>query len=360
MIKFVEVSKRYPEKLAIDNLSFEIEKGDLCVVIGPSGCGKSTTLRLINRMHESSAGKIFVNDKDIRTLKPENLRRRIGYVIQSIGLFPHMTVERNIAVVPNLLKWEKGRIDERIDELLALLHLKPALYRKKYPNELSGGEAQRIGIARALAANPEILLMDEPFGALDPITRETLQLELLRIQKELNKTIVFVTHDIDEAIRLASKIAIIKDGKLVQYDQPENILSHPKSKFVSEFIGTDRALKRLSRIAVQDYIQPVSPVQETDEMESVSKTLSDKRYLWVVDDKNKLVGWLDKSSVSDIHGSVSENMVKINREEFHLMSDSSLKDALSRMVWQGVINEPVIDEDFCLLGEIHLSDILLV
>jgi osmoprotectant transport system ATP-binding protein len=249
MIEFRAVSKTYPgtDTSVVNDLSFEILDGEVCVLVGPSGCGKTTTMRMINRLIEPTDGEILIDGQKNTSMSGTQLRRKIGYAIQQIGLFPHRTIADNIGTVPGLLGWDKGRIRERVDELLELVGLDPNDYRNRYPAELSGGQQQRVGVARALAADPPIMLMDEPFGAVDPITRERLQDEFLRIQKDIKKTIVFVTHDIDEAIKMGDKIAILKQGGvLAQYDTPENILAHPDSEFVSSFVGGDRVLKRLS------------------------------------------------------------------------------------------------------------------
>ncbi len=254
MIKIYHVSKSYGNFLTVNDISFSVNEGKLCVLIGPSGCGKTTTLKMINRMIEPDRGEIYIEGKNIKHLKPTLLRRKIGYVIQNIGLFPHMDVYHNIAVVPSLLKWNKKEIERRVEYLLELVGLPPKTYKNKYPKELSGGEAQRIGVARALAADPPLLLMDEPFGAVDPLNREILQTEFLKIQKKLKKTVILVTHDLDEAIKLADKIIIMKEGKIVQADSPEDILSHPINKFVRNFIGTDRAIKKLVRFKVHEHM----------------------------------------------------------------------------------------------------------
>ncbi|ABE43105.1 ABC transporter ATP-binding protein [Polaromonas sp. JS666] len=231
---------------AVDGLSLTINAGEICVLIGPSGCGKTTTMRMINRMVEPDSGRIEVDGQDVTRIDAVELRRSIGYVIQQVGLFPHMTIGENVATVPKMLGWDAPRIALRVDELLALVHMEPSLYRDRFPRELSGGQKQRVGVARALAADPPVMLMDEPFGAIDPITRASLQDEFLRILRELGKTIVFVTHDIDEAIKMATRIAILRAGKVVQYDTPERILAHPADSFVEAFVGEDRSLKRLS------------------------------------------------------------------------------------------------------------------
>jgi osmoprotectant transport system ATP-binding protein len=249
MIELDRVSKKYGTKAAVDGLSLTIDRGEFFVVIGPSGSGKSTALKLINRLVALSAGSIRIDGEDVMRFKPEELRRRMGYVFQSIGLFPHWTVERNICTVPELLGWPKAKIRDRATELLTLLKLDPDSFRGKYPHQLSGGEQQRVGVARALAANPDILLMDEPFGALDPITRGTLQEEIARIHVESRTTIVFVTHDIDEALKLASRIAIMEQGRLVQIGTPVELLSAPATDFVRDFVGRDDLGVRLLSVA---------------------------------------------------------------------------------------------------------------
>ena len=276
-IRLEHIVKRYGDTVAVDDLSIEVGKGEVCVLIGPSGCGKTTTLRMINRLIQPTSGRIFINGKDTTEIKPELLRRSIGYAIQSVGLFPHMTVGANIAVVPQLLHWEQSRIARRTGELLTLVGLNPTEYTQKYPNQLSGGEAQRIGVARALAADPPILLMDEPFGAVDPLTRERLQAQFVGIQQELKKSVILVTHDLDEAIRLADRIAIMRSGKLVQYDTPETILSRPANKFVHDFVGTDRALKRLSRINIEPFIRPSPSVMISSSIKEVTQVIGSRR-----------------------------------------------------------------------------------
>jgi osmoprotectant transport system ATP-binding protein len=255
VIEFRGVNKTYPgsQSPVVQDLSFEVLDGEICVLVGPSGCGKTTSMRMINRLIEPSSGDILIDGEPNTAMSQTKLRRRIGYAIQQIGLFPHRTIADNIATVPRLLDWQKDRTSQRVDELLDLVGLEPAQYRSRYPAELSGGQQQRVGVARALAADPPIMLMDEPFGAVDPITRTRLQDEFIRIQGEIKKTIVFVTHDIDEAIKMGDKIAILKEGGiLAQYDTPENILTNPASDFVSSFVGADRVLKRLSLLLVRD------------------------------------------------------------------------------------------------------------
>jgi osmoprotectant transport system ATP-binding protein len=358
MIELVNVTKEYPGTVAVKDLTFEVGDGEFCVLIGPSGCGKSTTLRMINRLIEATSGTLLIDGTDIRDYRPEELRRKIGYAIQSVGLFPHMTVAQNISVVPGLLKWETSRIDKRIGELLDLFGLDPSAYKGKYPRELSGGEAQRVGVARALAADPSILLMDEPFGALDPITRESLQNEFARIQRGLKKTIVFVTHDIDEAIRLAARILIMREGELVQYDTPENILTSPGDKFVLEFIGTDRALKRLARLPVQGLMRSASSVVLSDDPGKVEKSLAENSYLWVTDNEGRLKGWLDRKVLDKAPFNMEDSIVRIRVADFAVSPDSTAKEALSRMVLAGTSSAPVVDNTDLLVGEIRLADLL--
>jgi osmoprotectant transport system ATP-binding protein len=275
VISFDRVTKRYEgaDHPAVDALTLDIPDGETVVLIGPSGCGKSTTLRMINRLIEPDSGTVSEDGRSVETLKPEELRRRMGYAIQGVGLFPHWTVAENIGVVPRLLTWEPARIAERTAELLELVGLDSNEYAGKYPDELSGGEAQRVGVARALAADPPVLLMDEPFGAVDPLTRDRLQTEFSAIQARLKKTVVFVTHDIDEAVKLGDRIAIMREGRLVQYDVPERILAYPADEFVAGFVGAERALKRLSLAKVADALDPPDGPVVTEASVPVSASL---------------------------------------------------------------------------------------
>lgn len=271
MIRLEGLTKRYPgqDRDAVEALDLSIRRGEIVVFVGPSGCGKTTTMKMINRIIEPTAGRILIDGEDVTKSDPDQLRRRIGYVIQQIGLFPHMTIGENIATVPKLLGWKKDRIDARVDELLEVVGMPPAEYRHRYPKQLSGGQQQRIGVARALGADPDVLLMDEPFGAIDPITRDRLQNELLRLQGELHKTIIFVTHDIDEAIKLGDRIVILQEGsRIAQYDTPEQILTSPANDFVVDFVGSGASLKRLnlthvSEIALREW--PTVTADETPE-----------------------------------------------------------------------------------------------
>lgn len=356
MIRLERVTKRYGETVAVNSLSLEISKGEVCVLIGPSGCGKTTTLRMINRLIEPTAGRVFINGNDTASVDGEKLRLTIGYAIQGVGLFPHMTVFNNIAVIPQLLHWEKRRIAGRVDELLELVGLKPDEYARKYPAQLSGGEAQRIGVARALAADPPIMLMDEPFGAVDPLTRERLQSQFIHIQQEVKKTIVLVTHDLDEAIRLADRIAIMESGRLVQYDTPEAILSKPENKFVRDFVGTDRALKRLSRLSIKEFIKPAAAVNVNRPAKQIMASVGDYRWLWVVDDNQRLIGWVDRNALAQ-SASIKEAMDEAGTGEITLSDSATLREALSRMLGLGFKYIPVVDDRLRLVGEVALRDI---
>jgi osmoprotectant transport system ATP-binding protein len=257
MIRLEGVSKVFPgaTKPSVDRLDLDVPHGKTCVLIGPSGCGKTTTMRMVNRLIEPTSGRIIVENEDVTQADPVLLRRRIGYVIQQIGLFPHMTIAENVATVPKLLGWPSARIAERVAEMLALVGLDPGQFLARYPRHLSGGQRQRVGVARALAADPPVMLMDEPFGAVDPVVRARLQDEFLNILRKLNKTVIFVTHDIDEAIRMGDVVAIMKDGRVAQYDTPDRLLAHPVDAFVADFVGADRALKRLALVTAGDVVE---------------------------------------------------------------------------------------------------------
>jgi len=248
MLRLEQVSKRYADgTVAVHELTLDVGRGEIACLVGPSGCGKTTTMKMINRLVEPSSGRILLGGDDVTQVNPQALRRRIGYVIQQVGLFPHQTVAANVATVPSLLGWDRARRTARTNELLDLVGLDPHVHARRYPHELSGGQRQRVGVARALAADPPVLLMDEPFGAVDPIARDKLQVEFLRLQQQVRKTVVFVTHDVDEAVRLGDRIAVLREGGyLEQYDVPATILGAPASPFVADFVGNDRAVKRLA------------------------------------------------------------------------------------------------------------------
>jgi len=273
VIRLESVSKRFPDgHLAVTELSLEVPSGEVCVLVGPSGCGKTTTLKMINRLVEPTSGRIYLDDEELTRADPVDVRRRIGYVIQGIGLFPHQTIATNVGTVPRLLGWRRDRIRARVDELLDLVGLDPATYRSRYPAQLSGGQRQRVGVARALAADPYVLLMDEPFGAIDPITRAHLQDEFLRLQAEVDKTIVFVTHDIEEAVKMGDRIAILEvGGVLAQYDTPAEILGHPANDMVATFVGADRGLKRLRVMRIEPTrLDPTAPAPDASVAVSAS------------------------------------------------------------------------------------------
>ncbi|OXY80975.1 ABC transporter ATP-binding protein [Oceanimonas doudoroffii] len=298
MIEVKNLSKRFDTQLAVNDLSFRVDGGKVCALVGTSGCGKSTTLRMLNRLIEPSEGEIFIQGQNVTTVPAEQLRRRIGYAIQGVGLFPHQTIARNIATVPRLLGWSKTDIDARVSELLTLFRLDPATFAGKYPHQLSGGEQQRVGVARALAARPELLLMDEPFGALDPLTREHLQDELLHIQRLLGITIIMVTHDLEEAIKMADVIAVMDKGEMLQMDSPEALLRNPKPGFVQSLVGgQDRALRLLATQTLADIMTPVT--QPVDPVMAAGTSLRDAmaELLWqgadrltVVNDAGEPVG----------------------------------------------------------------------
>ncbi len=354
MIQIEAITKRYGDKLAVDAISFEVPDGEVCVLIGPSGCGKTTTLRMINRLVEPTAGRVLIDGADTRASHPEVLRRSIGYAIQSVGLFPHMTVEQNIGIVPSILNWETAHIASRVHELLLLVGLAPDAYSTKYPAELSGGEAQRVGVARALAADPPILLMDEPFGAVDPLTRERLQRQFMAIQKQLKKTVVLVTHDMDEAVRLADRVAVMRDGRLVQYDTPDTLLANPINGFVRSFVGTDRALKRISRIPVTSLMRPTANLVRTGSG-LTGDVPPEQRYAWVTDHDGRLIGWVDTHSSAD--ASAVTEIAAEDMDNLSVGESASAREALSRMLGQGVRSVPVVNAQFHLVGEVTLRAI---
>ncbi len=310
MISMKHVTKRYTEggAASVDDLSLQVPEGTTTALIGPSGCGKTTTMRMINRLIEPTEGTIIVNGEDVIKVDPVNLRRHIGYVIQQVGLFPHMTIAQNIAAVPRLLGWAEAKIKGRTEELLHLVGLDPREMLKRYPRQLSGGQRQRIGVARALAADPPVLLMDEPFGAIDPIARSRLQDEFRQILQRVRKTVVLVTHDLDEAIRLGDRIAIMKSGKIIQYDTPDAVLSHPADQFVENFVGIDRAIKRLSLFTVRDAMNGGTPSENADKVAPTSNlrdalalmVATNSDVLAVVDEKGALKGQLTRDAIFSV------------------------------------------------------------
>jgi osmoprotectant transport system ATP-binding protein len=350
-IDFEAVRMVYGNNTVLDNLTMTLRSGELTVLVGPSGSGKSTLLRTVNHLVVPTSGQVLLDGRRVDSWRPEELRRGIGYVIQNVGLFPHYTVGKNVAIVPHLLRWTKARIESRVEDLLRLVGLDPARYVSRYPHELSGGEAQRVGVARALAADPPIMLLDEPFSAVDPITRLRLQGEFLAIQRELHKTIVFVTHDVDEAIRLADRIVLLDKGRLVQFDTPEALLDRPAEPFAAQFLGSDRALKRLTRLSVGQYMKRVSAVV-FDGAEWGSFPDDAGRFVWVVDGSGRLVGSLDRQR-ADLAG--SDGIVP--SDDIAVLPEASLREALSVMVGAGARTIPVVDGGRRFLGEVQLTDI---
>lgn len=358
MIEFRGVSKTYGEIRAVSGISFSVEEGEVCVLIGPSGCGKTTTLRMTNRMLEPTEGDILIGGESVRDASVEALRRGIGYVIQSVGLFPHMSVRDNIGIVPRLLGWSREERYARAEELLGLIGLEPGQYALKYPSELSGGEAQRIGVARALAANPPIMLMDEPFGAVDPLNREVLQNEFINLQRKLRKTVIFVTHDLDEAIRLADRIVIMRDGEIVQHDSPEQILAHPADQFVRDFVGNDRALKRLSCFQVQDYLRDAVLMRREELAETPRSAFTEGvGVVWIRNAEGRLVGMLDERKLNGDEMLDPARVTAVRPRDVGVRNVSDLREALSRILGQGLKAVPVLDEQDRILGEVRLMDI---
>jgi osmoprotectant transport system ATP-binding protein len=338
-LEFREATKVYggsPEP-AVDALSLEVPAGEICVLVGPSGCGKTTAMRMVNRMIGITSGDILLDGRSVTARRPSELRREIGYAIQQVGLFPHMTVAGNIATVPRLLGWDKRRIASRVDELLDLVSLDAAETRDRYPGQLSGGQRQRVGVARALAVDPPLMLMDEPFGAIDPINRERLQNEFLRLQEEIRKTVVFVTHDIDEAIKMGDRIAVMQaGGRLAQYAPPAELLSEPANEFVEDFVGADRALKRLSLQRVREVNLWRAPLVR--EGEQPPEGDYDVKYPLVVDADGRPLRWLSGS-----------------RAEPRIELDDVLRDALSEMLEEETQYAPVVDDRGAVAGVLSVE-----
>jgi osmoprotectant transport system ATP-binding protein len=361
MIRLDQLTKRYPgqETPAVDAIDLDMPEGEIVILVGPSGCGKTTTLEMINRLIEPTSGRIFLEGDDVTHVNADHLRRRMGYVIQQIGLFPHQTIAQNIATVPRMLDWDATRIGERVDELLELVGLDPATYRDRYPKEMSGGQRQRVGVARAMAADPPVMLMDEPFGATDPITRERLQNEFLRIQEDIRKTIVFVTHDIDEAIKMGDRIAILQEGsRIAQYDTPETILSDPASDIVTQFLGSGIVLKRLNLSRISDVgvatteWPTVGPDASADDARRRLQETG-RSHLLLLDDRRHPHRWIgardleqqrDLSSVgTPVEATVDER--------------ATLNDALQEMLISANGVAVVVDRDDAYAGTIDLEAI---
>ncbi len=368
MIELKNIVKKFGEEEIIKNISINFERGKFYCLIGESGCGKTTIMKMINKLIELSSGEILIDGKNIKDYNPVLLRRKIGYVIQKVGLFPHMTIGQNIETVPSLLKWDKEKSRERAMELLELVDLDKGYY-DKYPEELSGGQQQRIGIARALAVNPDIILMDEPFSALDPITRENLQDELVSLQEKLKKTIIFVTHDMDEAIKLADKIAILRDGKILQFDTPENILHCPKDSFVEYFIGNDRLWKTPEMLLVKDIMKTKIPVvQESAHIARAYEKMKnyDIDAVFVVEQEgrdNKVKGIITKKLIFHKREILtSETGIKdlMYTDFINLGERENLLDVLNKIKDTKLKVFPVNGEDGNLIGAITPSNLLNV
>ncbi|PZS19145.1 MAG: ABC transporter [Pseudonocardiales bacterium] len=357
VIRLEQLTKRFPgqREVAVEALDLEIPAGEIVVLVGPSGCGKTTTMRMVNRLIEPSSGKIIIGDEDVTRSNPDQLRRRIGYVIQQVGLFPHMTIADNIAVVPRLLGWDKHKISERVDELLELVGLEAGVYRGRYPKALSGGQQQRVGVARALAVDPPVMLMDEPFGAIDPITRDRLQNEFLRLQETIRKTIVFVTHDIHEAIKLGDRIAILGKGSRVeQYDTPEQILAHPANDFVADFIGPGASVRSLGLTRLADIeLDSVPVVELADSVDKarvvLARTKQDRAL--IVDEDRRPRGWRRSTDLEQGMSSGGGPLAVLHRSQ-------TVHDVLNELLRTGDTLAAIVDSDGRYEGALRLETIM--
>ena len=362
MIRLQDLTKVFPgqKKPAVESLDMDIPAGEIIILVGPSGCGKTTTMRLINRLIEPTSGRIILEGDDVTKVNPDKLRRRIGYVIQQVGLFPHHTISENIATVPKMLGWDSKRIRSRVDELLAMVGLDPAVYRDRYPKHLSGGQRQRAGVARALSADPPVMLMDEPFGATDPITRERLQNEFLRIQEDIRKTIVFVTHDIDEAIKMGDRIAILAEGsQIAQYDTPEAILTSPASEFVEQFLGSGILLKRLNLSRVEDVHVatgewPTIGPDTTYDQARQHLQQSGRTHLLLLDAQRRPDRWI---AAIDLDRDRDLSMAG-TRVQACVDSRATLNDALQEMLLNANGVAVVVDRDGVYAGTLDLETII--
>jgi osmoprotectant transport system ATP-binding protein len=368
LIEMVDLVKSYDGKInVVDGLNMHIEKGELVVLIGKSGSGKSTTLRMINRLIKITSGDILIEGESIKSQDPIKLRRKIGYVIQKIGLMPHMTVGQNIELIPQLEGWNSADRKKRAKELLELVDLPPKEYYNRFPSELSGGQQQRIGVARALAVNPEIILMDEPFSALDPITRDQLQQEILKLQDELHKTIVFVTHDMDEALKIADRIAVLKDGEIIQYDTPEEILKNPVNDYVREFVGNDRLWQSPEYLYAKDIMRKNvtligthrSPAQAIEMMKS-----KDTYVGYIVDTESKpprkFMGEVSMNQLKNVRKHEQRMLQIMDTNVPFVYEHTNMMEVLSIMQNQNYKRVPVLNRDHCVVGYINRSSILNV
>lgn len=362
MLRLEDVTKAYPDgTVAVSRLNLDVAAGEFVVLIGRSGCGKTTTLKLVNRLIEPTSGRILLGGRDTRSMDPVSLRRSIGYVIQHVGLFPHMTVAENIGIVPRLVGWPEKERRRRAEELLELVGMDPAVFRDRYPRELSGGQQQRVGVLRALAADPEIILMDEPFGALDPITREKLQDEFKRLQKHLGKTILFVTHDIDEALKLANKIVLMKDGKAHQVGTPDEILRRPADEFVRAFIGEERLVRKPDRILVEEIMMASPATAMPDDGVRQGLEIMRQRHadsVFIVNENGKLLGYVTAGAAhanlekARVLGEIAQPVPALAAK------GESVKDAVTRMVFGKMSCLPVVDEEGVLIGVVTRSSLV--
>ena len=363
MIELEQLSKTYAQKdgtpvKAVDSVSLKVAEGEICVFLGPSGCGKTTTLKMINRLIAPTSGRVLLNGEDTTGIDEVSLRRHIGYVIQQIGLFPNMTIEENITIVPRLLGWDKKRCRERATELMAMVALDPAKFLKRYPRELSGGQQQRIGVIRALAADAPVLLMDEPFGAVDPINRESIQNEFFQMQRQLKKTVIMVSHDIDEAIKLGDQVAIFRAGKLVQFDHPDTLLARPKDDFVSAFVGQDHTLKRLLLVRAGDAATTPSTARPGLPLQDAMTLMDDQdaRYLTITDNDNRALGYVSRRDIRSA-GTVGVSGDKVKPFNLNATPDENLRVVLSKMYKHSASWMPVIDAEGKYLGEVTQDSI---
>lgn len=361
MIELDQLSKTYTQKdgtkiKAVDAVSLKVAEGEICVFLGPSGCGKTTTLKMINRLIKPTSGRVLLNGEDTSGIDEVTLRRHIGYVIQQTGLFPNMTIEENITIVPRLLGWDKKRCRERAIELMAMVALDPKRFLTRYPRELSGGQQQRIGVIRALAADAPVLLMDEPFGAVDPINRESIQNEFFQMQRQLNKTVIMVSHDIDEAIKLGDQVAIFRAGKLVQFDHPDTLLARPKDEFVGAFVGQDHTLKRLLLVRAGDAATTPATARPDVALEQAIALMDDQdsRYLTITDNDNRALGYISRRDIRGVSGVGGD---KVKPFPVNAAPDENLRVVLSKMYKHSTSWMPVIDADGSYIGEVTQDSI---
>lgn len=367
MIKLDNLTKQFMQKNgqafnAVDNVSLNVPEGEMCVLLGPSGCGKTTTLKMINRLIPASSGTILINGEDTAGMDTVTLRRNIGYVIQQIGLFPNMTIEENITVVPRMLGWDKARCKARAAELMDMVALDPHKFLHRYPKEMSGGQQQRIGVIRALAADPPVLLMDEPFGAVDPINREVIQNQFLEMQRALKKTVMLVSHDIDEALKLGDRIAVFRQGRIVQCASPDELLAKPANDFIGSFVGQDRTLKRLLLVSAGDVTdkQPTLTVRRDTPLPEAFALMDDHdiRAVTVVDENSKPLGYVKRREARDASGSCAD---RIHPFRISGKADDNLRVVLSRLYESNTSWMPIVDDDGRYSGEIsqdYIADYL--